>query len=175
MAPRKRNGARDEMPRRGPDGPTSGESRFLFFPALLCFQCSPLVPPCEPLNATLCFKQSHNPSIIWPSVCRRPRSDFVRLFDLHIRTRVSTETLTSELRTSVCVTAHQRAEGDDLEDALQGEEGREEDVQVFQHGLVQVWGSVELRTGGEETYTECIECMIDSWCRPIARLCLCKQ
>lgn len=39
---------------------------------------------------------------------------------------------------------HQRTEGDDLEDALQGEEGCEDDVQVLQHGLVQVRRSIEL-------------------------------
>lgn len=42
-------------------------------------------------------------------------------------------------------TAHQRTEGNNLEDALQREEGREDDVQVLQHGLVQLGSFVELR------------------------------
>lgn len=52
------------------------------------------------------------------------------------------------------LTAHQWTEGNNLEDTLQCEEGCENDVQVFQHGLIQVRGSIELRTEGKP-YTDC--------------------
>ncbi len=51
--------------------------------------------------------------------------------------------------------AHQWTEGNNLEDALQCEEGCENDVKVLQHGLVQVRSSVELMTEGK-TDTEYI-------------------
>lgn len=47
-------------------------------------------------------------------------------------------------------TAHQWTEGNNLEDALQCEEGREDDVQIFQHGLVQDWSFMELKKEGQK-------------------------
>ena len=47
--------------------------------------------------------------------------------------------------TSPILEAHQRSEGDDLQEALQGEEAGEHDVQVLQHGLVQLGSSMELK------------------------------
>lgn len=51
------------------------------------------------------------------------------------------------------LTTHQWTECNNLEDALQCEEGCENDVQVFQYGLIHVWSSIELRTEGK-AYTE---------------------
>ena len=53
------------------------------------------------------------------------------------------------------IRTHQRAEGNNLEEALQCEEGCEEDVQVFQHGLVQDWSGVALRTEDKNWYYFC--------------------
>lgn len=60
-------------------------------------------------------------------------------------TAVKTEKIKKKSR-HAAFRPNQRAKGDDLEDALQREEGCEQDVEVLQHGLVQVWCSIELGT-----------------------------
>lgn len=49
---------------------------------------------------------------------------------------------------------HQWIEGDKFEYALDREEACEDDVQVFQHGLVHFWSAIKLRAEDEKWDTE---------------------